>query len=129
MAKKLADVTSYEEARKFLGGRDERNIANNTRLRDATSNEDGQHLGAVAVRLHSTDVLTYCASGWLILNSGGYRTVTTKERLNAFLPRSIRVYQKDFSWIVVIRHGGFRETLPFEDGMTLPADAADYKFA
>ena len=127
MAKKLADVTSYEEARKFLGGREERTIAHNTRLRDATRNEDGCHFGAIAVRLHATDVVTYTQPGWLILNSGGYRTVTTKERINAFLPIGYGVFAKDFVWFVRIGlwSDDNGKTVPFEDGMTLPANYRD----
>lgn len=125
MAKKLADVTSYEEASYFLGDRDEKTIANNTRLVERPLTGDR----AIAVRLHGTDVLTYVRSGFVVLHSGGYRTVTTKDRINAFLPKGYRVHQRDFTWFVHVSFGGFGETIPFEDGMTLPDDPADYKFA
>ena len=128
-AKPKADVTSYWEARRFLNGREERTIANNTTLRDVTDGDEGRHLGAVAVRLHHTNIVTYLYSGHIVLSSGGWKTKTTQGRINAFLPPGYRVHQKDFAWFVTIRHGGFSESVPFEDGMSLPADPANYPFA
>lgn len=57
------------------------------------------------------------------LDSGGYRTVTTKRKMNQAarqfsLPYS--VYQRDFDWFVYNRHNG--HTAPFEDGMIIRRD-------
>lgn len=56
---------------------DKRKVGNNTwLLRDAER---------VHVRLHNTNILTYTADNRVILNSGGWETVTTKDRMNSFL--------------------------------------------
>jgi hypothetical protein len=41
--------------------------------------------GTIAIRLHNTDIITYCGNE-IILNSGGWRTQTTKDRINSFCP-------------------------------------------
>jgi hypothetical protein len=84
-------------------------VKNNTRL---TEYVDGRR----TLRLHATDILTWKPDGVIVLNSGGYRTHTTKERLNAFLPLGIRVYQKNYSWYV--RQDG-KKDIDFVDGMEL----------
>lgn len=79
--------------------------------------------GDVRFRLHSTDVVIRHPDGSCTLNSGGWRTVTTKERLNRYAP--CRVYQEKFSWFVVgkLAEGGFDwdHPYPFEDGMRVSA--------
>lgn len=63
-------------------------------------------------RLHLTDIIREKGKS-VILDSGGWQTVTTKERFNRFAP--CQVYQEKGSWTVY--HGG-KET-PFYDGMNL----------
>ncbi len=53
---------------------------------------------AVAIRYHATDVVTYHKDGRIVLNSGGYRTMTTKDRMNCYSPAS--VYQESGLWYV-----------------------------
>src|SRR3954454_13693188 len=87
----MAYVTDYESASAYLGSKDDRPIANNTRLvRHAPDR--------IAVRFHATDVVTYCADGTTELNSGGWLTVTTKDRINGFSPA--RVYSERGEWHV-----------------------------
>jgi hypothetical protein len=38
------------------------------------------------IRLHHTDILTFRVNGDIALNTGGWKTVTTKARINEFLP-------------------------------------------
>ena len=77
---------NYQQAAEQLVGRcrDRRKIANNTYLVRRDSDE-------IAVRLHATDVLTFFADGRIRVNTGGYHTVTTVDRINAFLPGPWRV--------------------------------------
>ena len=82
-------------------------IANNTLEIDLSGND-------YAIRLHDTDILTY-KKGKYILDSGGWRTVTTKERMNRFLPSGYNVFQKDFDWFVNTPKG----IVPFIDKMKL----------
>jgi len=78
-------VYSYQAADDLLQGRckESRKLANNTYLQ----RRDG---GLIAVMLHDTDIITINSDNSYTLTSGGWLTVTTKARLNAFSPASIR---------------------------------------
>jgi len=52
--------------------------------------------GSSAIRFHNTDIITFRTDNKIVLNSGGYRTVTTKERINKFAP--VRLYQNKGLW-------------------------------
>lgn len=55
-----------------------RKVQNNTHLQ----RRDG---GAIALRLHATDVLTWYPDGRVEVRTGGYHTATTKDRINSYL--------------------------------------------
>lgn len=64
-----------------------RRVANNTYL-------ERQGPDRIAVVLHTTDVVTYCRTdeGPVVeINTGGWLTVTTKARINDYLPSDLRV--------------------------------------
>jgi hypothetical protein len=44
--------------------------------------------GTTAIRLHDTDIITFAGKD-IILNSGGWKTRTTKERINEYSPANI----------------------------------------
>jgi hypothetical protein len=69
--------------------------------------------GDVVYRLHRTDILTICKNGTVVLNTGGWRTLTTKDRLQKFLPAGIRVFSEKGVWMVSIGNSNY----VFEDGM------------
>lgn len=80
--------------------------------------------GDIAVKYHKTDVVTYKPNGDIILNSGGYRTMTTKSRMNEYVPYFIgdaclHVYQQDSVWYMGRWAGG---RLLFQDGITIHPD-------
>jgi hypothetical protein len=77
--------------------------------------------GDFTVRLYSTDILQIKRQeNKIILNSGGYKTVTTKARLNEFLTdHNIKVWQEKFNWYIDDR-GIKRE---FSDGIELKLDS------
>lgn len=52
--------------------------------------------GGIAVKYHGTAVVVMYKTGGYLLNSGGYRTSTTKRRINTFSPA--RVYQRKRVW-------------------------------
>lgn len=70
-----------------LGKRDRRKLQNNTYL-------ERRDNGALAVALHSTDVLTFYPSGHVTLNTGGWLTRTTADRINTYLPAGIYLQGK-----------------------------------
>lgn len=96
----------YTTACDKLNGRDTKKVANNTYLERIDSE-------TIGVRLHRTHVVTIHADGSYRLNSGGWRTVTTKSRINDFAP--VRLSQRRGEWYV--EHGG-GEVL-FRDGMEI----------
>jgi hypothetical protein len=96
---------TYATADATLGSRDRRKVANNTYL----ERRDEQ---TIALRLHATDVVTF-RPGTITLDSGGWRTVTTKNRINYALP----VYSDKGTWYV----GGYPDhdnRVVYVDGIT-----------
>lgn len=57
--------------------------------------------GSTAYRLYYTDVVTYTRKGKLILNTGGHFTVTTKNRINRFLPKQLKIQQINYTWYLM----------------------------
>lgn len=81
--------------------------------------------GGVAIKYHNTDVITYGPDGSITVNTGGYRTVTTKTRINEYLPRGYpNLYQSAGVWYWYDGsdiYVGTREKatrIPFNDGDT-----------
>lgn len=104
-------VTSFDDAADQLGGRDRITLCSNTRLICR-----GEHL--IVVEYHETDIVQHLSNGEVYLNSGGWRTSTTKQRMNRCLPEGFYVYQKRGVWWV--RCGQFPTTdVLFKDGMEL----------
>ena len=123
-ARLSGDVNDYASAMRFLGNRDERKIANNTyivRLPPEIQFQSPQQfpgVDLVGARLHNTVIITWFPHGAPMLNSGGYSTVTTKARMNAFLEGTPwSVSQKRGEWFVHNRHQG--TTNEFYDGVRL----------
>jgi hypothetical protein len=81
-----ADCFTYTAAENYLGSKDSRPIANNTRLEKLWS-------GNFGIRLHSTIVVeigqSEDGSSIYTLYAGGWYTVTTKDRINRFSPASV----------------------------------------
>ena len=51
-----------------------------------------------------------------ILDSCGYQTKTTKERINRYIPSGFKVVQRDFDWYLIDPNG---DKQPFEDNMAI----------
>lgn len=111
MARFKASIQSYEQARDFLGNRQERKLAHNTTVRMSFAVAE-----AVEVVLHRTPVVTFYADGRVRLDSGGYRTRTTADRIRQLLPPGYDLRQRDFGWFLA-RTG--QPSIVFTDGMIL----------
>jgi hypothetical protein len=98
-------IQTFANAEDALAGRDARKIANNTRA----VRLDADTVGIV---LHQTAIVKYRRNGEIVLNSGGWKTVTTKARMNEFSPVSVR--QSAGEW--------FANGIEFEDGMVIAPD-------
>ena len=104
-------ITNYEQADALLTGRNHasRKIANNTYLERRDD--------SIAVRLHATDVVTYYPNGSVRLNTGGWFTVTTKDRIHRFCPATVGSIKG--RWYV-------NGTIPFADNMLIDANGVPF---
>lgn len=113
---------NYAEAREAFERADKRRggargkIAHNTTIREvpvvdrAGSNGDGSP--AYAVKLHDTDIVTFLPCGSIELDTGGYQTTTTRDRMNR-----CGVCIGMGGGVASVRHGGTE--LVYADGMRL----------
>ena len=81
----------------------------------------------VAVRLHQTDILTFSPDGAVTYNSGGWRTVTTKDRMNEYGPA--RIWSDRGTWHISVNGEGkvYAEGCKVKDGRIFGAAANDKK--
>ncbi len=78
----------YSKAKDKASGKP---LGNNTRL--VRVNET-----TLAVRLHGTNVVEIHNDGTYTLRSGGWRTATTKDRINKYSPANVS--QRNWEWYV-----------------------------
>ncbi len=131
--------TTYSKAQSELAkgkGRNptSRKVANNTYLiqREGYSRDVkgvGHAESYIAVRLHNTDVVDIYLDK-LVLRTNGWETVTTKDRINSYLPAKWHVYSKRHIWYLsyVTSYGedGERSRWFFQDGITIRQDGGVY---
>ena len=98
-ARELLDTARNREAGKPIG--------NNTRLY--------QRGDSFAICLHETDVVTIHPDDSATLDTGGWYTVTTKDRINCFGP--VQVWSDSGIWYA----GDSTNPVPFRDGMRVSA--------
>ena len=99
------EATDYASALNMSQSR-RRKLANNTYLE---VNED-----SFGVRLHDTQIIQWYEDGRIVLNTDGWTTVTTKERMNRALRPKWNVYSDKGVWYV--------NDHPYADGITLFPD-------
>lgn len=109
----------YDNLRDFISkGKNKvsRPLANNTTVR--TNGVD------VIVKYHATDIAIFKPDGAIILNTGGWRTSTTKTRLSELAPRGFIVYQERGVWYLTDARKGWRDATRYfyADGITIHAD-------
>lgn len=71
------------------------------------------HDNSVGIMLHSTYVVKIHEDNTYTLQTGGWQTVTTKDRINQYSP--VRVYQRNYEWFVKINNKEY----PFMEGMVV----------
>lgn len=98
----------YTELNQILKGRNAqgKKWANNTYLVRRGDN--------IALQYHSTDVATFRPDDSIVLNSGGWHTSTTKERINMALPGGYNLCQENGRWFV--------NDCAYADNMVINAD-------
>lgn len=71
---------------------------------------------SVWVKYHNTVIAAIHEDGSVTVNTGGYWTSTTKNRLNYLLPGRTVIFQKDWRWYF---YGGDRGQAPYQDFATV----------
>jgi hypothetical protein len=102
-------IMTHAEMIKIVRGKsnaNRRKVGNNTYAEILNDN-------TVAIKLHSTYVVKIKDDNTYTLNSGGWQTVTTKDRINQYSP--VKVYQRQFEWFVTINGKEY----PFIDNMVV----------
>jgi hypothetical protein len=77
--------------------------------------------GVRVIRLHRTDIMTFPKRGGVILNSDGWKTVTTKERMNSHQSECVIVQDKGL-WYVSTSLDPYQDKdsrIPFFDGIKI----------
>lgn len=100
---------NYAEAVSMVRGKrnaNRRKVGNNTYA-------EILHDNSVGIMLHSTYVVKIHPDNTYTLQSGGWQTVTTKDRINQYSP--VRVYQRKYEWFVKINDKEY----PFMEGMVV----------
>jgi hypothetical protein len=101
--------TLIDRLRELPGPRGKKKIDHNTyAYRDID--------GTIRICLHNTDIITVSPNEVITLTSGGWKTATTKDRLNCNLGPCIRITQSKGLWYI---HQEGRATQLFEDGMVI----------
>lgn len=102
---------NYNEAKAlFSTARNKSNgkpLENNTRLVETTN--------GYGIKLHNTIVVDIKSNGNYVLNTGGWYTKTTKERINSYFP--FNLYTRKRIWYI-----GLTKETPFTDGIVIRRD-------
>lgn len=102
------DVRSFEKAVEVLNGRDSKLIGLNTRI---ARNLDG----TIGITLHSTELVKFHPDNKTVeVTTGGWNTVTTRERLNRYLPGGLRV--STMKGVCYVWNGSWDNRRLFVDG-------------
>lgn len=75
----------------------------------------------IAIRYHNTDIINFYPNGNVSMDIGRWFTVTTKQRLNHYLPHGYRVYSYKGEWFLY-EPGMAMPLAVFTNGMTIHAD-------
>jgi hypothetical protein len=115
-----AKIKSYQDAKQYLGSKKSRPYANNTRIEIDTLNLGHE---VITVLYHGNGVVNFFPDGTTTFNSCGWKTSTTKERINWFLPDGFSLYQSKSVWYLSQRGDGVGHKLPqsyiFADGIAI----------
>ncbi len=134
----MSTPTNYAEASEILASgrtrdsRTSRKIAPNTVLGFLPHKEGAAR--RIGVQFHATVIVVFHESGATVLDSGGWQTLTTKERMNRYLAPGLGLYQEKHVWYVSDRRPEFlpddadgwdkKFRVDFRDGMLILPDHA-----
>ena len=113
-------MNSYKNAADYLGKKDERPY---TRGRLQFNRIQRRTADSIAMELHGHDVVVWHQDGRTVLDSCGWRTPTTKERMNECVPFG-GVSQRKGQWYFSTGPWDDRTEFVFEDNMVLNSDGS-----
>ncbi len=114
---KLKDVIGYHHASDILSKRDRLKLGHNTWLERVPPMGAPSQQGKESFQIvyHQTPVVTYYADGTIFLNTGGWDTVTTRQRLGHYLsPHGFSCHRIKGRTRITDRAKGW-ENAPFKD--------------
>ena len=86
-----AEIRSYADAYKFLGGEKEKKLGSNLLVHVVKWTSGGARIPfSIAIKLYGTDIITYHGDNTFEANNGGFNTPTTSSRCNQFCPKGWR---------------------------------------
>lgn len=106
--------SSYWEAQRYLGNKDQANVPGIRSTYVHRINAD-----TIALRYHWTDVVTWYSNGDTRLRANGWHTPATKRRLQAAVPHNIAVWMRGGDFLIEDERG---DTFFFEDNCILKPD-------
>lgn len=107
----------YNDLVAHLGGKDHKLIKRTRSQTEAIRMDDN----VIGIRHHDTMIMKYHPNGDIVLDCDGWRTATTKQRLNDYLPRPWTVYQEKHVWYLS-RFDNWDKVWTFTDGMVICAN-------
>lgn len=78
--------------------------------------------GSIALKLHKTDIITWYPDGSMKLDSGGWRTMLTKQRMNNYLPRHLQIFTDKGVWYMGGSWNDKSQSKVFQDGIIIRPD-------
>jgi hypothetical protein len=104
----------YNSLKEFIAkgkNKESRKIDNNTVIRLDNDN--------IIVKYHDTDICVISPDDTRTYYTNGFYTFTTKDRINNFMVKSFRLYQKNHIWYVW--NYDTKQEYLFDDGLTISA--------
>jgi len=82
--------------------------------------------GTILYYYHQHAIVAKFPNGKFVLDSCEWRTITTKERINRYIPRNWRLYSKNYEWSLLKHHWNGNNWITddrknFYDGITIEA--------
>lgn len=107
-------INSFASALAYLKGKADRPLdGRSTRLVHLLDNDEE----TIVVRYHNTNVITYRPDGSVEYESGGWRTLTTKDRMNAYGAEGWKIWSVKGVWKI----GTVDRAVEFVDGIIVRA--------
>jgi hypothetical protein len=108
---------SFAAAKEFLGDRESKQIPGKRATKITFHKGNDYSMDYYSLSYHKTWVVTWYADGRISLNTGGYRSVTTKRRINDAIFGKGSVYQRKGKWFFY--DSDSKMDTPFEDFMVI----------